>query len=132
MADLWAFRNLGLLRASRPARPERTITARRTPSVVGDDGVCQTVAHIVGEGRSDHQHGRRRACNAKHYVVPPHAGTGILCALRRAQRRVMQAGRTVRLPDSISEEDAAGITLKGITAQYLLRRATGSSPAIRS
>ena len=36
--------------------------------------------------------------------------------------RVMPAKRLVRLPDGISEEDAAGITLKGLTAQYLLRR----------
>ena len=34
----------------------------------------------------------------------------------------MAAKRLIRLPDGVSEEDAAGITLKGLTAQYLLRR----------
>ena len=48
------------------------------------------------------------------YASPPHGAY--------AQRRVMPARRMVRLPDSISEETAAGMTLKGLTAQYLLRR----------
>ena len=34
----------------------------------------------------------------------------------------MPADRAVKLPDSISYEQAAGMMLKGMTAQYLLRR----------
>jgi NADPH2:quinone reductase len=36
--------------------------------------------------------------------------------------RVMPAERLVKLPDGISFESAAGMMLKGLTAQYLLRR----------
>ena len=39
-----------------------------------------------------------------------------------AQKRVMPATRIVRLPDSISDEQAAAVMLKGLTAEYLLRR----------
>jgi NADPH2:quinone reductase len=39
-----------------------------------------------------------------------------------AQHRVMPANRLVKLPDSISDEQAAAIMLKGITSEYLLRR----------
>ena len=34
----------------------------------------------------------------------------------------MQADRLVALPDGISDEQAAAMMLKGMTAQYLLRR----------
>lgn len=39
-----------------------------------------------------------------------------------AQERVVDARLAVKLPDSISYETAAGMMLKGLTAQYLLRR----------
>lgn len=39
-----------------------------------------------------------------------------------SQRRVMPARCVVRLPDGISFETAAGMMLKGLTAQYLLKR----------
>lgn len=39
-----------------------------------------------------------------------------------AEERVLDAKFAVRLPDSISFETAAGMMLKGLTAQYLLRR----------
>jgi NADPH:quinone reductase len=39
-----------------------------------------------------------------------------------SQRRVMPARCVVRLPDSISFDTAAGMMLKGLTAQYLLKR----------
>jgi NADPH2:quinone reductase len=39
-----------------------------------------------------------------------------------AQERVMPADRAVKLPDSITYEQAAAMMLKGMTAQYLLRR----------
>lgn len=38
------------------------------------------------------------------------------------QERVLDAGLAVKLPDAISFETAAGMMLKGLTAQYLLRR----------
>ncbi len=40
-----------------------------------------------------------------------------------AERRVMKAERLVRLPETISDEQAAAMMLKGMTACYLLRRA---------
>jgi NADPH:quinone reductase len=39
-----------------------------------------------------------------------------------AQERVMPADRAVKLPDGITYEQAAAMMLKGMTAQYLLRR----------
>jgi NADPH2:quinone reductase len=39
-----------------------------------------------------------------------------------AQRRVIAADRVVKIPDGISDEVAAGMMLKGMTAEYLLRR----------
>ena len=77
------------------------------PFVVGIEGAGTVEA--VGEGVTECTVGDRVA-----YASPPHGAY--------AQRRVMPARRVVPLPDDISDEDAAGITLKGITAQYLLRR----------
>jgi NADPH2:quinone reductase len=39
-----------------------------------------------------------------------------------AERRVVPADRLVRIPEGISDEQAAGMMLKGMTAEYLLRR----------
>ena len=39
-----------------------------------------------------------------------------------AERRVMPADRLVKLPEGISDRQAAAIMLKGMTAEYLLRR----------
>ncbi|MBR8066180.1 quinone oxidoreductase [Burkholderia ambifaria] len=39
-----------------------------------------------------------------------------------AQERVMPAERLVKLPDGISDDDAASVMLQGLTAHYLLRR----------
>jgi NADPH2:quinone reductase len=39
-----------------------------------------------------------------------------------AERRVVPADRLVKIPDAISDEQAAGMMLKGMTAEYLLRR----------
>src|SRR5207244_11224157 len=39
-----------------------------------------------------------------------------------AAERVLPADRAVKLPDKISYEQAAGMMLKGMTVQYLLRR----------
>jgi len=39
-----------------------------------------------------------------------------------AQERVMPAEQLVKLPDGISDDDAASVMLQGLTAHYLLRR----------
>jgi NADPH2:quinone reductase len=39
-----------------------------------------------------------------------------------AEQRVVAADRVIRLPDGISDEQAAAMMLKGMTAEYLLRR----------
>src|SRR3979409_1520800 len=39
-----------------------------------------------------------------------------------ADERIMPADRLVVLPDGISDQQAAGMMLKGLTAQYLIRR----------
>ncbi|MBW3617111.1 MAG: quinone oxidoreductase [Proteobacteria bacterium] len=39
-----------------------------------------------------------------------------------AEGRVVPASRLVRVPDEVSDETAAGVMLKGLTAWYLLRR----------
>jgi NADPH:quinone reductase len=39
-----------------------------------------------------------------------------------AQERVLRADQVIRVPDSISDEQAASLMLQGLTAQYLLRR----------
>ncbi len=47
-------------------------------------------------------------------------GTGPIGAY--AEARVMSAQHLVRLPDGISDRQAAGMMLRGMTAQYLVRR----------
>ena len=39
-----------------------------------------------------------------------------------AEKRLIPAHRLVRLPDGISDQQAAGMMLQGMTVQYLLRR----------
>src|SRR5690606_30618326 len=38
------------------------------------------------------------------------------------QRRVIAADKLVKVPDGVADETAAGMMLKGMTAEYLLRR----------
>ncbi len=45
-----------------------------------------------------------------------------------AEQRVMPAERLVRIPDGVSDEQAAGMMLKGMTAEYLLRRTYAVKP----
>jgi NADPH:quinone reductase len=63
----------------------------------------------VGEGVRELQVGQRVA-----YASPPIGAY--------AERRLMPADRLVALPDGVSDEQAAAMMLKGMTAQYLLRR----------
>ncbi|HEX6114808.1 MAG TPA: quinone oxidoreductase [Geminicoccaceae bacterium] len=67
------------------------------------------VVEAVGEGVSEPQVGQRVA-----YASPPIGAY--------AERRLMAADRLVPLPDGISDEQAAAMMLKGMTAHYLLRR----------
>lgn len=76
------------------------------PFVSGNEGAGEVIA--VGEGVSDLKVGDRVA-----YVV---ALGGY------AAERLLPADRVVKIPDAISYEQAAGMMLKGMTAQYLLNR----------
>jgi NADPH2:quinone reductase len=76
------------------------------PFVAGNEGAGEVIA--VGPGVTDFKVGDRVA-----YVV----GLGGYAA-----ERLLPAERTVKLPDNISYEQAAGMMLKGMTVQYLLNR----------
>ena len=79
--------------------------APSSPFVVGNEGAGEVVA--VGDGVKDFKVGDRAA-----YVAGPGGYTA---------ERLLPADRAVKLPDSISYEQAAGMMLKGMTAQYLVR-----------
>jgi NADPH:quinone reductase len=76
------------------------------PFVSGNEGAGEVIA--VGPGVTDVKVGDR---------------VGYVSALGAyAAERVLPADRAVKLPDKISYEQAAGMMLKGMTVQYLLRR----------
>jgi NADPH2:quinone reductase len=77
------------------------------PFVLGMEAAA--VVEEVGEGVSDLSVGQRVA-----YASAPLGAY--------AQERLMTADRLVPLPDGISDEQAAAMMLKGMTARYLLRR----------
>jgi NADPH2:quinone reductase len=76
------------------------------PFVAGNEGAGEVIA--VGPGVTDFKMGDRIG-----YVAPLGG---------YAAERLLPADRAVKLPDKISYEQAAAIMLKGMTAQYLLRR----------
>ncbi|MCW2309799.1 quinone oxidoreductase family protein [Rhodobium gokarnense] len=76
------------------------------PFVPGNEGAGEVVA--VGEGVTDVKPGDRVA-----YVGP--LGS-------YAEERNVPADRLVLLPDGVDDRTAAALMLKGLTAQYLLRR----------
>jgi NADPH2:quinone reductase len=76
------------------------------PFVAGNEGAGEVIA--VGPGVTDLKVGDRVA-----YVVALGGYTA---------ERLLPAERAVKLPDAISYEQAAGMMLKGMTAQYLLNR----------
>jgi NADPH2:quinone reductase len=77
---------------------------QKLPFVAGNEGAGEVTA--VGEGVTDLKVGDRVA-----YSGPPGA---------YAEERNLPAGRAAPIPDGISYETAAAVTLKGITAYYLL------------
>jgi NADPH:quinone reductase len=76
----------------------------QTPAVAGNEGAG--VVEAVGQGVSDLKPGDRVA-----YTGLP----GAYCDVR-----VVPADRLVKLPQGISEEQAASMMLKGLTAHYLI------------
>lgn len=77
------------------------------PAGVGNEGAGVITA--LGAGVTDLKVGQRVS-----YCMAPVGAY--------AEERVLPANRLVPLPDNISDEVAAAATLKGLTAQYLLRR----------
>ncbi|MEI6737246.1 MAG: quinone oxidoreductase [Pseudomonadota bacterium] len=77
------------------------------PSVIGREGAG--VVESVGEGVSEFKVGDRVA-----YASNPVGAY--------AEVRLMPAERLVKIPDGITDQQAASMMLKGMTAQYLLRR----------
>ncbi len=77
------------------------------PATLGMEGAG--VVEAVGEGVTHLQVGDRAAYASN----PP----GAYC-----ERRVMPAKCVCKLPDAIAFDTAAGMMLKGLTAQYLLKR----------
>lgn len=77
------------------------------PAVIGMEGAG--VVEAVGDGVNEVAVGDRVA-----YATPPVGAY--------AEKRLMAADRLVTLPEGIDDVSAAAMMLKGMTAQYLLRR----------
>jgi NADPH2:quinone reductase len=77
------------------------------PTAIGMEAAGQVES--VGEGVTDFKPGDRVA-----YAAPPLGAY--------AQVRLMPADRLVKLPDGISDQQAAAMMLQGMTVQYLIRR----------
>ena len=77
------------------------------PSVIGREGAG--VVEAVGAGVTDIKIGDRVA-----YASAPIGSY--------AEARLIAADRVVKIPDAVSDQQAASMMLKGMTAQYLIRR----------
>ena len=77
------------------------------PSVIGREGAG--VVEAVGTGVTDIKVGDRVA-----YASAPIGSY--------AEARLIAADRVVKIPDAVSDQQAASMMLKGMTAQYLIRR----------
>lgn len=80
------------------------------PHVLG--GEAAGVVEAVGPGVTDVKVGDRVAYAAGGPAFPPGA---------YAEARLFDAGRLVRLPNEIDDITAAGMIVKGLTAQYLIK-----------
>jgi NADPH:quinone reductase-like Zn-dependent oxidoreductase len=76
------------------------------PAVIGGEGAG--VVEAVGPGVTDIKVGDR--------VAYGNAPIGSY-----AEQRIIPAGRLVKIPDGISDQQAASMMLKGLTTQYLIR-----------
>jgi NADPH2:quinone reductase len=76
------------------------------PFIPGNEAAGDVVA--VGEGVEDFKVGDRATYNITHGGY--------------AAERLLPADRAIKLPDGISDQQAAAMMLKGMTARYLLRR----------
>jgi NADPH:quinone reductase len=76
------------------------------PFILGNEGAGDVVA--VGPGVTEFKVGDRVAA--------------VFALGGYAAERIVPVDRAVKLPDNISHEQAAGMMLKGMTAEYLLRR----------
>ncbi|PLX99619.1 MAG: quinone oxidoreductase [Desulfuromonas sp.] len=76
------------------------------PATIGMEAAG--IVDAIGEGVSDLTIGERIA-----YASPPPGAY--------AEVRLMPADRVIKLPDSISDQQAAAMMLQGMTVQYLLR-----------
>ncbi len=77
------------------------------PVILGFEGVG--VVQETGPGVDEFQEGDR-VC----YAMPPHGAY--------SQERVYPADKLIKVPDGIDDKTVAAMMLKGLTAQYLLRR----------
>jgi NADPH:quinone reductase len=77
------------------------------PAIIGMEGAGTVEA--LGPGVTDLKEGDRVAYAA----IPPGA---------YAEMRLMPADRLIKLPDAISDRQAAAMMLQGMTVQYLIRR----------
>lgn len=85
------------------------------PAPTGLGHEAAGVVEAVGEGVTDLRVGER--------VVYMHAGIGAY-----AERRNVAADKLVRLPDGITDEDAAAVFFKAMTAQYLVKKTCPVQP----
>jgi NADPH2:quinone reductase len=84
------------------------------PSVIGREGAG--VVEAVGANVSDFKPGDRVA-----YASSPIGSY--------AEVRLMPAERVVKVPEGVSDQQAASMMLKGMTAQYLIRRTYAVKPS---
>ena len=79
------------------------------PHVIGGEG-CGVV-EALGHGISNVEVGDRVAYSSGGHALP----RGSYC-----EKRIMKADRLIKLPDNITDETAAAMITKGLTAQYLI------------
>jgi NADPH2:quinone reductase len=85
------------------------------PAPTGLGHEAAGVVEAVGDGVADLKPGDR--------VVCMNAGVGAY-----AERRNAPAARLVRIPDGVSDEDAAAVFFKAMTAQYLVKKTHAVQP----